>query len=71
MNETYELIRYWKCLDCDFDQVHENEGEWKCNRCKSNNILLKDHELKLIQPERLNPEDIRNNVCDSPTSENK
>lgn len=23
------------------------------------------------QRERLNPEDIRNNVCDSPTSENK
>jgi hypothetical protein len=24
-----------------------------------------------LQPERLNPEDIRNNVSDSPTSENK
>jgi hypothetical protein len=32
---------------------------WYCNLC------IHD------QPERLNPEDIRNNVCDSPTLENK
>ena len=33
---------------------------------------LDANEYKIsYQPERLNPEDIRNNVSDSPTSENK
>ncbi len=53
MNETYELIRHWKCNECNFNEVHIEDGSWKCNQCKSDNLLLNNHEFKLVQPDRL------------------
>ena len=60
--------------DEEIVQFDKESPKWICLPCK----WEFDHRLKVflieffnIQPERLNPEDNRNIVCDSPTSENK
>jgi hypothetical protein len=49
----------------------------KANQCYSDDFPIYNIKTWITeffdqyQPERLNPEDVRNNVCDSPSSENK
>jgi hypothetical protein len=67
-----------KCIKCEkqlgFNKLHVNNhlNEWLCLECEE--LYLKELEIfnnDFIQPERLNPRDDRNIVCDSPNTTNK
>jgi hypothetical protein len=70
VNKGQAMDDYLKCNKC-----YESDHEGKFCRCEDRNIrIAKEQRNKNEspwQPERLNPEDITNNVCDSPTSEYK
>ncbi len=70
VNKGQAMDDYLKCNKCS-----ESDHEGKFCRCEDRNIRIakvqRNKNESPWQPERLNPEDIRNNVCDSPNMENK